>query len=151
VNGRPTPIEFELGDATGRGENRLCCTAFSGWLTILLTFAGKTCLQAQKQGAQTMELLAILLLGGILLGTEVWLHVRRQRVYAQLTSDIVSSLGPSIATLDPDNRYILSLPDSLTEGEFDAAVEAMRKSLGLENANIHIVIVHGNVTMVEFS
>lgn len=98
-----------------------------------------------------MELLAILLLGGILLGTEVWLHVRRQRVYAQLTSDIVSSLGPSIATLDPDNRYILSLPDSLTEGEFDAAVEAMRKSLGLENANIHIVIVHGNVTMVEFS
>jgi hypothetical protein len=23
VNGRPTPVEFDIGDATGRGENRL--------------------------------------------------------------------------------------------------------------------------------
>ena len=98
-----------------------------------------------------MELLAILLLGGILLGLEIWLHFRRIRTYNNLTRKIVSSLGPSIATLDPDNRYILSLPESLSDQEFEAAVKAMRGSLDLENSNIHIVIVHGNVTMVEFA
>ncbi len=98
-----------------------------------------------------MELLTILLLGSILLGLEIWLHVRRVRTYARLTTDIVGALGPAIAKLDPDSRYILSLPETLTEGEFEDAVEAMRSSLDLENSNVHIVIVHGNVTMVEFS
>ncbi len=98
-----------------------------------------------------MELLAILLLGGILLGLEIWLHVRRVRTYARLTTDIVGALGPTIAKLDPDSRYVLSLPETLTEEEFEDAVGAMRSSLDLENSNIHIVIVHGNVTMVEFS
>ncbi len=98
-----------------------------------------------------MELLAILLLGGTLLGLEIWLHVRRIRTYDRLTTDIVGSLGPSIAKLDPDSRYVLSLPETLTEKEFEEAVKAMRDSLDLENSNTHIVIVHGNVTMVEFS
>ncbi len=98
-----------------------------------------------------MELLTILLLGGILLGLEIWLHFRRIRTYNKLTTDIVNSLGPSIAKLDPDSRYILSLPETLTESEFEEAVGAMRSSLDLENSNIHIVIVHGNVTVVEFS
>lgn len=98
-----------------------------------------------------MELLAILLLGSTLLGLEIWLHIRRVRTYRSITESIVNSLGPSIAKLDPDSRYILSLPETLTESEFAEAVKAMRDSLDLENSNTHIVIVHGNVTMVEFS
>ncbi len=98
-----------------------------------------------------MELFVILLISAVLLGLEIWLHFRRIRTYNDLTKEIVSSFGPIIATLSPDNRYILSLPESLTEGEFEEAVGAMRNSLDLDNSNIHIVIVHGNVTMVEFS
>ncbi len=98
-----------------------------------------------------MELLAILLVGTILLGLETYLHVRRVQTYARLTTDIVGALGPSIAKLDPDSRYILSLPETLTDEEFEESVEMMKKHLALENSNIHIVIVQGNVTMVEFS
>lgn len=98
-----------------------------------------------------MELLMILLLGTLLLGLEIWLHFRRIQTYNSLTKEIVNSLGPSIAKLSPDSRYILSLPESLSDQEFEEAVGAMRDNLSLENANTHIVIVHGNVTMVEFS
>ncbi len=98
-----------------------------------------------------MELLAILLFGTTLLGLETYLYVRRVRKDSETVQEIVRAFGPTIATLSPGNRYILSLPDSLTEGEFATAVEAMRESLDLKNSNIHIVIVHGNVTMVEFS
>ncbi len=98
-----------------------------------------------------MELLAILLVGTLLLGLETYLHVRRVRTYARLTTDIVGALGPAIAKLDPECRYVLSLPGTLTDEEFEDAVEMMKKHLDLENSNIHIVIVQGNVTMVEFS
>ena len=98
-----------------------------------------------------MELLAILLFGTILLGLETYLHVRRVRRYGEIVRDLARSFGPTIATLSPDNRYILSLPESLSDSEFASAVVAMRESLDLRNSNIHIVIVHGNVTMVEFA
>ncbi len=98
-----------------------------------------------------MELLAILLFGTILLGLEIYLHVQRVRRYSEIVRDLARSFGPTIATLSPDNRYILSLPESLSDSEFESAVVAMRESLDLRNSNIHIVIVHGNVTMVEFA
>lgn len=98
-----------------------------------------------------MELFVILLVSVVLLYLEIWLHFRRIRTYNELTKEIVLALGPTIARLDPDSRYILSLPESLSVDEFEESVKTLRDSLGLENSNIHIVIVHGNVTMVEFS
>lgn len=45
VNGRPAPIEFEIGDAAG-GDRTVLLHGHHNWLTILLIFAEKTFLQA---------------------------------------------------------------------------------------------------------
>ncbi len=97
-----------------------------------------------------MELLAILLVGTLLLGLEIWLHFRRIQTYDYLTT-LAGSMGTAIATLDEGKRYIVSLPDTLSDSEFEDAVAVMGKSLDLKNSNIHLVIVQGNVTLVEFS
>lgn len=97
-----------------------------------------------------MELLAILLLGGILIGLEIFTHFRRRQVYKEIT-DLASSTIIAVARLEEGKRYILSLPETLSDSEFTEAVVVMKKSLDLENSNIHIVIVQGNVTLVEFS
>ena len=97
-----------------------------------------------------MELIIILLLGGILLGLEIFTHFRRHKAYKELT-DLAGSATIAIARLEKGNRYILSLPETLSDSEFTEAVVVMKKSLDLKNSTIHIVIVQGNVTVGEFT
>lgn len=97
-----------------------------------------------------MELLTILLLGTLLIGFEIFFHFRRVQTYKDLTN-LTDSVGIAVARLKEGKKYIISLSDTLSDEEFEDAVEVMRKSLDLENSNIHIVIVQGNVTLVEFS
>jgi len=98
-----------------------------------------------------MEWLAIVIVGFGLIGTELYLHIRRQQQLKGLIADLAGQIGPSLATLEPDKRYILALPSSLTDSEFAEAVDQMRRTLGLEDTVTHVVIVHGEINMVEFS
>jgi hypothetical protein len=104
----------------------------------------------QNTGAKTMELLAIILIGAILLGIETWLHFRRVQTYKNLT-DQAEAASIAIAQLEEGKKYIVSIPETLSDSEFEEAVAVMDRNLDLMGSNIHLVIVQGNVTLVEFS
>jgi hypothetical protein len=53
--------------------------------------------------------------------------------------------------LVPGNRYIITLPSSMTEQEFNAAFDALNKHLDLTNSDTYVVIMHGDIRIVEFS
>lgn len=57
----------------------------------------------------------------------------------------------TIKTLDPKKRYIISLPSSMSDSEFDEAFGVIEEHLDLTSSDTHIIIMHGDVSMVEFS
>lgn len=73
------------------------------------------------------------------------------RSLVRLKASIPKTLVESIKTLEPGNRYIITLPSSMTDAEFDAAFNALNNHLDLKNSNTHVVIMHGDIRIVEFS
>lgn len=73
------------------------------------------------------------------------------RSLVKLKSTIPEILAESIKTLEPGNRYIITLPASMTDKEFDEAFEIMNSHLDLQNSNTYVVIMHGDIRIVEFS
>lgn len=73
------------------------------------------------------------------------------RSLVRLKSSIPEILVESIKTLEPGNRYIITLPSSMTDAEFDAAFDALNDHLDLKNSNTYVVVLHGNIKIVEFS
>jgi hypothetical protein len=69
----------------------------------------------------------------------------------KLKQAIPKTLAESIKTLTPGNRYIITLPSSMTEQEFNAAFDALNEHLDLTNSDTHVVIMHGDIRIVEFS
>lgn len=57
----------------------------------------------------------------------------------------------TVKTLDPKKRYIIALPSTMSDSEFDEAFSVIEEHLGLTTSDTHIIIMHGDVTMVEFS
>jgi hypothetical protein len=57
----------------------------------------------------------------------------------------------NLLVLKPENRYIISFPFEISDEDFDEVVEKISNSLDLENSDTHVVIVQGQVTMIEFS
>lgn len=97
-----------------------------------------------------MELSNILVTIGAL-GLALLLSLYIRKSVKQLQTYLLVSLSDRIKTLDPNKRYIISLPSSMSDTEFDEAFEVMKSHLDLESSNTHIVIMHGDVRMVEFS
>ncbi len=73
------------------------------------------------------------------------------RSLVKIKSSIPEILAEGIKTLEPGNRYILTLPSSMTDAEFDEAFDALNKHLDLQNSNTYVVIMHGDIKIVEFS
>lgn len=73
------------------------------------------------------------------------------RSLVRLKTIIPETLAESIKVLEPGNRYIITLPASMTDNEFDEAFEIMNGHLDLQNANTYVVIMHGDIRIVEFS
>ena len=97
-----------------------------------------------------MELSSIIItIGALGLALLLSLYVRKS--VQQLQTYLLVSLSDRIKTLDPNKRYIISLPSTMSDTEFDEAFEVMKSHLDLESSNTHIVIMHGDVRMVEFS
>lgn len=78
-------------------------------------------------------------------------YLNTQKLRKSISNLVGEQLANSVKTLDPNKRYIVSLPGSMTEEEFDAAFGVMRDFLDLETSQTHIVIMHGDVKMIEFS
>ena len=57
----------------------------------------------------------------------------------------------TVKTLDPTKRYIISLPSSMSDSDFDTAFSVIEEHLNLQNSETYIIIMHGDVSMVEFS
>ena len=68
-----------------------------------------------------------------------------------MKQSIPETLAESIKTLIPGNRYIITLPSSMTEKEFDDAFKVLNDHLDLENSNTYVVVMHGDIKIVEFS
>jgi len=60
-------------------------------------------------------------------------------------------MAERIKELDPKKKYIIALPASMSDTDFDTAFGVMRDHLELGDADTHIVIMHGDLSMVEFS
>ncbi len=60
-------------------------------------------------------------------------------------------LGENIKMLTPGNRYIITFPSSMTDQEFDDAFNALNDHLDLKNSNTYVVVMHGDIKIVEFS
>lgn len=69
----------------------------------------------------------------------------------KLKQSIPKTLAESIKTLTPGNRYIITLPASMTSAEFDEAFDELNDHLDLANSNTYVVIMHGDIRIVEFS
>jgi len=72
-------------------------------------------------------------------------------IVRKLKQSIPETLAESIKTLTPGNRYIITLPSSMTDQEFNDAFDALTKHLDLANSNTYVVIMHGDIKIVEFS
>jgi len=57
----------------------------------------------------------------------------------------------TVKTLDPKKRYIIALPASMSDSDFDKAFGVIEEHLGLSTSETHIIIMHGDIAMVEFS
>lgn len=73
------------------------------------------------------------------------------RSLVRLKASIPETLAEGIKTLESGNRYIITLPASMTDKEFDEAFEIMNSHLDLQNSNTYVVIMHGDIRIVEFS
>lgn len=67
------------------------------------------------------------------------------------TEKLGKAIANNLVVLKPGNRYILSFPFEIPDEKFDQIVSKISNSLDLENSNTHVVIVQGQVTMIEFS
>jgi len=77
--------------------------------------------------------------------------VYNYRELFRLKQSIPETLAETIKTLTPGNRYIITLPSSMTDAEFDTAFDELNKHLDLANSNTYVVIMHGDIKIVEFS
>ena len=98
-----------------------------------------------------MELNIVLAITLIVLGLTLSVGFYVRKSVQQLKTYLLVSLSDRIKTLDPNKRYIISLPSGMSDMEFDEAFEVMKSHLDLESSNTHIVIMHGDVRMIEFS
>ena len=73
------------------------------------------------------------------------------RLLVRLRASIPETLAEGIKTLEPGNRYIITLPSSMTSTEFDVAFDELNDHLDLKNSNTYVVIMHGDIKIVEFS
>ena len=73
------------------------------------------------------------------------------RSILKLKQSISDMLVESIKILEPGNRYIITLPASMTDDEFNDAFEVINSHLNLENSDTYVVIMHGDIRIVEFS
>jgi hypothetical protein len=102
-----------------------------------------------------MEISVILSIIGIALIVTLFVTaynlMKIREVEHSVPQKLGKSLADSIKELNPDKRYIIALPSSMSEEDFDTAFAVLRSHLDLENSDTHIVIMHGNISMVEFS
>lgn len=90
-------------------------------------------------GAVVLSVLACIIAG---------ITYRRFRSVPHLLGQYASQ---TIKTLDPTKRYIISLPSSMSDSDFDEAFGVIEEHLGLQSSETHIIIMHGDISMVEFS
>lgn len=93
----------------------------------------------------------VLLIAYIIVTITCLLALFNYKAIRRLKKLIPEILSESVKTLDPGNRYIITLPASMTDEEFDVAFKVLNDHLSLETSNTYVVIMHGDIKIVEFS
>lgn len=82
----------------------------------------------------------------------IWLReVKNADKIANMISMLSTNFANRIKELNPEKRYIISFPSNMTEDEFNEAFDILSNSLDLPSSQTHIVVMHGDISMVEFS
>jgi hypothetical protein len=60
-------------------------------------------------------------------------------------------LKTAIVALDPEKRYIITLPPEIEGDDFEDIAAIIKRHLELENSQTKIVLMEGSIQVVEFS
>jgi len=87
----------------------------------------------------------------IALGFGSILFYKQRKFEQEIMAVFGKAIALNIAELDPKKRYIISLPQEMSNEEIETAFKIMKDHLDLENSDTHVVLMQGNVRIVEFS